>query len=215
MRQVVVFVAAVMLLGATAWALSNDGMVDIYTNRLTTELGLSDQQTADVRAIMNTEIGKLRGIALKGGTPQRGKMQEVRELTDRTSKEIGEKLNDQQREKLTALAVPILPEMRLLELNDRLDLSATQVSQIDAILAANRLQRPPQAERNPGNREEFFKQMQENRAKTDTAIENVLTDQQKPIFEKMKQEQQEQMQQRRGNRPGGGGHFGGNGRSPF
>lgn len=200
MRKTVLLFVTVMALSATAWSLSQDALVDMYTRRLTTELELSDQQTQEVHAILNTEIGKLRTVALNKDTRPRDRMQEIRGLTQTTSTEIAEKLDDQQKQKLTNLAMPLLPDVRLLQLDDRLDLSSTQVSQIEDILAANRSQRMQPRERGSLNRDDFRKQMQENMEKTDAAIEKVLTDQQKQTYEKMKQEQRDQMQQRRGER---------------
>lgn len=200
MRRIVLFLVAVMALSTTAWCLSQDAMVDLYTKRLISELTLSDQQTQEVRAILNTQIGKLRAIALDKDTRPREKMQDIRTLTEKTTSEISGKLDDQQKQKLNDLAAPLLPQFRLLQLDDRLNLSAEQVTQIDEILAANSMQRLPQGERGSSNREDFRKQMQENREKMDTAIENVLTDEQKEIYAKMRQEQQEQMQQMRGGR---------------
>lgn len=200
MRKTVLLFVAVMALSATAWSLSQEALVDMYTRRLTTELKLSDQQTQEVRAILNTEIGKLRTIALNKDTRPREKMQDVREVTQNTTTEVSGKLDDQQKERLTNLAMPLLPDVRLLQLDDRLELSSTQVTQIEDILAANRSQRTQQGERGSFNRDDFRKQMQENMERTDAAIEKVLTDQQKETYQKMKQEQREQMQQMRGER---------------
>jgi len=200
MRKSVLLIVAVMALSATAWSLSQDALVDMYTRRLTTELKLSDQQTQEVRAILSTDIGKLKTIALNKETRPRERMQDIRALAQTATTEISGKLDDQQKERLTNLAMPLLPDVRLLQLDDRLDLSSTQATQIEDILTANRPQRPQQGERSSLNRDEFRKQMQENMEKTDAAIEKVLTDQQKQTYEKMKQEQREQMQQIRGER---------------
>ena len=200
MRKTALLFVAVMALSATAWSLSQDALVDMYTRRLTTELKLSDQQIQEVHAILNTEIGKLRTIALNKDTRPREKMQDVREVTQNTTTEISGKLDDQQKERLTNLAMPLLPDVRLLQLDDRLELSSTQVTQIEDILAANRSQRTQQGERGSFNRDDFRKQMQENMERTDAAIEKVLTDPQKETYQKMKQEQRDQMQQMRGER---------------
>jgi len=210
MRFVFILLMTALLLSGTASALGLDSLVQLRTAALTEELSLSAEQAAKVQSVVSTCTGELLALASEKSDEPRKARDAYNSLESKAHDEVTALLDDKQKSQMDDLTHTILPEPRLLVLNEKLDLTSEQVTGIEKVLRTYRVQMPEResgGEREGGGPRERMQQMQDNLKKQDSEIEKLLTKEQKKIYDKLKKERQEQMPKfRDGDRgPGGGG----------
>jgi len=88
-------------------------------------------------------------------------------------------------------------------LTKQLDLTETQQTQVKTILQDQRDQMKKIMQDSSGSREDKWSKARDIHQQASGKIRDLLTDEQKPKYDKLEQEQRERMQERRGGRAGG------------
>jgi hypothetical protein len=197
-----------MVLYVSASAVDRQELASIYADRLATDLGLDSSQAATVRSTIELRITEVREAGMGGPpNPRQGRLQ-LQPAEQSVRDDLATLLSEEQLGRLDSLRLRILPQRRLLELNDRLDLTAEQVDKIDIILAVHRDRVESLRMNQSGRPNEHMETMRRMSEEADSQIEDLLDNEQKKEFKKMNEEREKEMRERRPRRGDRGG-FGG------
>ncbi len=207
-----------------ALAISRNGLANLYATRCAVNAGIQKQWHDSVVKIFDRQIGKMAAVNQLKGSDRKKRPAEIRSITAETQTVLVALVDSASRSRITSSPAPLLPTPRLLELNEQLDLSADQVGKIEVILKESgpEMQAPELPAMRPGEqpggadrREEMERmrgqmgKMREQQKAADAAIEQVLTADQKRVYQKIKKEREDFMPSRGPGGPGGGGEPGG------
>lgn len=205
------FIALVGLVGATVFATDEDKAIDARVERrvahLAGQLDLEDAQKAQLTAILTEDE---RAVAARREA-LRGDPEAIREWRREHRGEVDRRidaiLTPDQQTRFADLRASRPEDPRLMEMQERLNLSGEQVSAIAPIMERTR-ERMDELRDGPRGRE-MFEAMRNLRESEQRAVMAQLDDGQKKEYEKIIEEQREAMRDRRGGRRGGGRPGGG------
>ncbi len=190
-------IVAVMLIAGPANAIGIADLARIQADKLSSMLSLSEKQTAEVSELIRAQILKLQVSEDMSSDNRREMMAEIRSIETDTRESIRGVLDDNQAQMLAEMRGSILPQPRMLNLNEHLDLNESQYIAIDSILTSYRERMEP--------RSEDRREMREQMRKMNDEITELLTDEQKQKYEKLMDARRDEMRDQSGRRDRGGG----------
>lgn len=218
--KTIAYTIAFWLVIAVAFGISQDELIDRQMAKIGAVLALNSEQSAATREIILSKFGKLRKVLDYSSNDMRDMIQKYRSIEEDARKEIGKLLDENQQDLLTSYDHNLLPNGRLIFLNDRLNLTLDQVNAIDDILAkapampdeaeGERPQRggPPGGfgggQGGPGRGPGGGGAMMQKLSEQDEQIRAVLTDRQRAEYDRIREEMREQVQPRARKGSGGG-----------
>lgn len=187
------------------------GSLDERISELVTELELSAEQADQLRVIYTDQAEALR-MLFSGQAREQGELRgDFRELQQQTYAQIEAVLNDEQREvysryRATQTAerqdqfARALLDYRINMLEERLELSPDQLTELRPILEAQIRDFQPFMQRNPNGepasrheRRQTLRQLRSQQQNYDQRIEALLSEEQAEAYREYRDEQREQM----------------------
>jgi Spy/CpxP family protein refolding chaperone len=197
--------------------INNDGLfsqpmppVEVKVNQLKTSLDLTEEQTADLRIILqNAEKQAANVRELNKGDAEAIKVA-MADLDKETDQQIRNILTPEQQKKYQTVKEQVITpsgrtDREISELKERLKLTDEQVTQIQPILESFREQMQELREDSGGDREQMHSQMRSIMQERDKKIEAILSESQQQEYQKYIQERREEWGKRRGQRGGRNG----------
>jgi hypothetical protein len=197
----------IFLLMPSIFALPAEKLAQIWASKFIDEFNLNSNQAEKTRGLFIEEIDRMNATVNDPGRNFPPRRAEGLAFEREIREKLNEILDDNQREKLSERAYPVLPDAELVRLNGRLDLDEKQVVAIEAILASHRFRVQQLRSEKSGNAEENMSRMKELRDERDSRIEEILNDSQKSKFRELREEKRGESGRRppaRGGRPGRG-----------
>ena len=184
--------------------------VEVKVNRLKNSLNLTEEQTTDLRIILQNAVKQAANIRdLNKGNAEAIKIA-ISDLDKETDQQIQNILTPEQLKKYQTIKERVTPtsgsaDREISALKERLKLTDEQVAQIQPILESFREQMQEMRENSGGDREQMRSQMRSIMQERDKKIEAVLTESQQKEYQKYIQERREEWGKRRGQRGGKNG----------
>ena len=219
MRRLSAIILALLILQGLVYAIGVDDLARIQADKLVSRLDLTDEQIEQAKGLIRSQILKMQVAEDMESDDPREVMENMRSINSDLQKNIKEILTDEQSEALESERVSVLLSRRMIQMNEELDLTATQYVAIDSIFSSMRSEGgPPSGERGGsgppfGDRDGMRKKMEE----MNNAIMELLTEEQQEKYEEMLEERQSLGRPSGGppgGGPGGGGPPGGGGGRP-
>ena len=202
--------AATLMFAVNADAGDGDPL-DRRMSRLVKELNLSDEQSAQVREILDGSMKIAEATRQELGDNPDALREVLRENRDQTNLEIEAILSEEQRELFEALKKTGRADAQAERLGELLGLSADQYEAVHAILVESQEELSAMRDQSGGGRGARG-QLRGIMEDADKSIMAVLTEDQQEIYEEYRDERREEMRNRMGSRGGRGGR-GGDGRN--
>ncbi|MGD9489576.1 MAG: hypothetical protein AB7W47_16270 [Calditrichaceae bacterium] len=182
--------------------------VSMKVDMLQQDLELTDEQKVQVKDIYDISIREAENLkAINQGDPGaiRAAMNDLQSLTARQIYNI---LTPEQQKKfpeiLSKITLPRRTSNRELQnLKEKLKLTDDQVSQIEPIFEAQQAEMEKMREENSGDRREMMTNMQTIMKGYEDKIKDILSDEQKELYDKYLEEKRSSMQQSGGSGRGG------------
>jgi len=201
-----IFSAVLLLIFcASLGAVDMAELADIKTEEISSNLKLNEKQTEQVRAIITSHLKAWDSKMQEYKSDPRHLMDLMRNLQSETYAQVKNILDDSQKEMLSLYSKPILPDQNVIFLNQSLDLSADQISQIEEIYASYRPQdKGPEKGGGFPDPEQMEKRRKQRQQMLDD-IRDLLSDEQKVEFDEWQAEQEKQRPENMPPRGGVGG----------
>ncbi|MGH1365722.1 MAG: hypothetical protein ACRBF0_19330 [Calditrichia bacterium] len=203
MKYLIKAILFALIIIIPASALQDKPTVNKRLNHLQQELTLTEAQTEQIRLILENEESELNRTHELNKDDMRAVNQARKSQKKQTNQQIMNVLTDDQKKTFSTMKERRADDPRLRELKEKLQLSEEQVEQITPVLSNTRKEMETLREESGGDRREIRGKMRSIRDRQDKQIEAFLTEDQKEIFAKMKNERKE-----RGPRGGKGGRPG-------
>jgi Spy/CpxP family protein refolding chaperone len=184
--------------------------VEVKVNHLKNSLNLTEEQTTDLRIILQNAVKQAANIQeLNKGNAEAIKIA-ITDLDKETDQQIQNILTPEQQKKYQTIKERVTPtsgsaDREISALKERLKLTDEQVAQIQPILESFREQMQEMRENSGGDREQMRSQMRSIMQERDKKIEAILTESQQKEYQKYIQERREEWGKRRGQRGGRNG----------
>ena len=186
-----VLALVLLLLGTTAAAVGPDRLIGICLEKLVEDLNLTPEQVKQLHPIIKEHFGRLYELTSDSTDDLIARRQRELSVQQGTIKRLVEILDKRQQDQLGRLGLLIQPELRVLELNEALELSVDQFVYIVQVLASHRdefLLIDRDRKTDHGRRNEQMRKLLEE---IDNEILDSLTVAQKETFAEMKKRQHE------------------------
>jgi len=199
--------AASLLFAVNAEAGDGDPL-ERRMSRLEKELKLSDEQSTQVREILDGSMKIAEATRQELGDNPDALREALRENRDQTNLEIEAVLSEEQRETFQAFKKTGRADAQAERLGELLGLSADQYEAVHAILVESQEELSALRDRGGGGRGARG-QLRGIMEDADKSIMAVLTEDQQETYEEYRDERREEMRNRMGSRGGMGGRGGG------
>jgi Spy/CpxP family protein refolding chaperone len=163
--------------------------------RLQEELGLTDEQAAELRAIFEEQHAKFQALRESAPEDREARREEFRELRGETHERVSALLTEEQKQRLEELHQSHGrfhgargghdPEQHLARLQEKLDLTDAQVVEIRAIFKEQRAKFQALHESAPEDREGRHEAFSELHAEIHERVSAVLTEEQRQRLEEL------------------------------
>lgn len=193
MKLTAVFIVLGLVLCSSLAAITTEEFADLQTGRLTEALALDSLQAGQVRAVILQELPKLALPGQNQGGGRRGPGAGMQPASDEATEALKELITSEQATILDSLNLPLLPEPRSWDLNSRLGLTMDQYLAVESIMAEQRDKITALRSSGHGDRRQMREQMRSLSDEEDSRIDQLLTDSQKSIFARMKEEREQRM----------------------
>ncbi len=202
MRKCALGMLIVLALGSSALGITPDEIASLRTEKLTEKLQLSADQAGQAQGIMVEVVGKLEKLVTDTSGDRRQMRDAVRALEMDARTRIADALSDEQHDSLFQMRRGILPELRMIELNQRLDLTSEQFAGIERIMESFRERMPRPGRGKPGASQQTRDERKALMDRQDSEIKALLTDTQRDSFAQMKRKPDKPRGDRKPRQPG-------------
>ncbi|MCP4569254.1 MAG: hypothetical protein GY841_16895 [FCB group bacterium] len=187
MRMLTLFILFVgMLTGSITQAVEPTALADAQVMSMSRDLGLSQEQEVKSLTIVSEHLTQMLEKLNTAGNDPRSTRDMIRSIEKEAKKQIVDLLTEEQRAAFKQAKYKLLPSPRILELNERLDLTMTQVEQIELVLNEYRPEKDKSKRESENAPKQPRKEMEKHGKERDAKILEILTDEQKEIFQDMK-----------------------------
>ncbi len=197
-KTTILTVALIFLFSLSLFAQETD-LLEKQVQKLKKELQLTDEQTGQIKEILQTERAEMRQEREQSPRSKPPKREDIEASKTFVDARISNILTDEQFKKYQEMKKDMVTDVQTLRLAKQLNLSEMQARQMQKVLLARREKMDKLRNENTGDRRKMREQNMKLMQQSEKAVEKILTPEQLKKYRELQKERRQKMME---NRPG-------------